>query len=99
MAHTFTAIVEKPMGDGGWHIVIIPPEINQKLRDEISKKGNIPVLVTIGKTTYPATTMSMGQQRWFVPVAAQIRTAEHIVEGSQVSIIIEPDVSRLTAQD
>lgn len=96
--HTFTAKVEKPMGEDGWHVVMIPPEINQKLRGEISKKGNIPVLVTIGKTTYPATTMSMGQQRWFFPIAAKIRAVEGITVGDQISITIAPDSDRLAAK-
>lgn len=96
--HTFTAKVEKPMGEDGWHVVMIPPEINKKLRDEISKKGNIPVLVTIGKTTYPATTMSMGRQRWFFPIAAKIRAAEGITVDDQISVTVTPDSDRLPAK-
>lgn len=92
----FSGKVEKVMGEGGWHVVVLPPEITQRLRDEAGKNGNVPVMVTIGKTTYPTTIMSMGQQRWFFAVKADVRKAENITDGDTVTISIEPDLKRMT---
>lgn len=92
----FSGKVEKVMGEGGWHVVVLPPEITQRLRDKAGKNGNVPVMVTIGKTTYPTTIMSMGQQRWFFAVKADVRKAENITDGDTVTISIEPDLKRMT---
>lgn len=91
----FSSKVEKVMGEGGWHVIVLPPEITQQLRDEAGKNGNVPVIVTIGKTTYPTTIMSMGQQRWFFAVKAAVRMAEAINDGDAVAVTIVPDVERI----
>lgn len=95
MALTFSAKLEKVPTEGGWHIVQIPSDILGKLRDEAGKNGNVPVYVEVGRTTWPSTTMSMGEQRWFVAVKADVRQAENIVEGDIVSVKITPDFERL----
>ena len=92
----FSAKVEKVMGEGGWHVVLLPSEITGKLHDESGKNGNVPVIVTIGKSTYPTTIMSMGDQRWFFAVKAAVRKAEGIANGDTVSVAIVPDVGRLS---
>jgi len=91
----FTATVEKTSGKGGWHFVRIPDGVHADLRDISGKSGNVPVLVTIGKSTWQSTTMSMGEQRWFVAVKADIRKTENISEGDAVSIHIAPDFERI----
>ncbi len=91
----FTAAVEKTPGKGGWHYVRIPDNVRSGLRSASGKNGNVPVLVTIGKSTWPSTTMSMGGQRWFVAVKADIRKTENILEGDTVSIRIVPNLERI----
>ena len=91
----FSSKVEKVMGEGGWHVIVLPPEITRQLRDEAGKNGNVPVIVTIGKTTYPTTIMSMGQQRWFFAVKAAVRKAETINDGDAIAVTIVPDVERI----
>lgn len=93
---SFRAKVEKVMGEGGWHIVLLPDDITTKLREDTGKKGNVPVVVTIGKSTYPTTIMSMGDQRWFVAIKAAIRKAENIQSGDTVQVYIAPDFDRLS---
>lgn len=92
---SFNAKVEKVVGEGGWHIVLLPPEILSQLRDEAGKNGNVPVMVTIGETTYSTTIMSMGQQRWFFAVNATVRKVEDISDGDEVLVSILPDFKKL----
>ncbi len=91
----FSGKVKKVMGEGGWHIVLLPADITQQLRNDAGKNGNVPVLVTIGKTIYPTTIMSMGEQRWFFAVSAKIRKAENVADGDAISVSIRPDFDRL----
>jgi hypothetical protein len=39
--------------------------------------------------------MSMGEQRWFVAVKADIRKTENVSEGDTVSVRIAPDIERI----
>ncbi|MNH49982.1 hypothetical protein D3C73_15820 [compost metagenome] len=91
----FTATLEKTPGKGGWHYVRIPDDIHSGLREMSGKNGNVPVQVAIGKSAWMSTTMSMGEQRWFVAVKADVRKDENIFEGDEVSVGVAPDVDRL----
>jgi hypothetical protein len=91
----FTATVEKTPGKSGWHYVRISDDIRADLREISGKSGNVPVVVTIGKSTWPSTTMSMGEQRWFVAVKADIRKTEGVSEGDTISVRIAPDIERI----
>ena len=92
---TFRASVEKIGGEDGWHIVRLPNDIVTKLREQSAKKGNLPVVCQIGKTKWTSTSMSMGEQQWFVAVKASIRTAENLKVGDRVEVTIQPDAARL----
>lgn len=91
----FTATLEKAQSEGGWHYVRLTPEVCEQLREMSGKNGNVPVIMTIGKTSWPSTTMSMGEQQWFVAVKAEVRKAESIAEGDNVTVKIAPDTDRL----
>lgn len=92
---TFSNAVEKVTGEGGWHIVRLPDDVLALLKEMSGKKGNVPVVVTIGKTTYPTTIMSMGNQQWFFAVKSEVRKAESINEGDTVQVGIVPDFERI----
>ena len=91
----YTTQIEKTPHAGGWHYIRLSDEVRSELRILSGKNGNVPVLMTIGKSTWPSTTMSMGEQQWFVAVKADVRTAENIAEGDTVSVTITPDFERL----
>lgn len=95
IAITFTATIEKISGTGGWHYVRLSDKVRSDLKSMTGKNGNVPIHVTIGKTSWSSTTMSMGQQQWFVAVKAAVRKAEDLAEGSAVSVDITPDFDRL----
>jgi len=94
-AITFSAKIEKVSSEGEWHIIRVPDDVHVKLQSTSSKNGNVPVTVNIGSTTWPSTTMSMGQQRWFIGVKAKVRHAENITEGGTISVTMTPDPTRL----
>ena len=72
-----------------------PDDVVKKLREQAGKKGNVPVLLTVGKSTWSSTIMSMGNQQWFVAVKADVRKNEAIGEGDMVSVQIITDFDRL----
>lgn len=94
----FTAKVEKAPSASGWHFVRLPEDVLTGLRESSGRNGNVPVIVTIGKTTYPTTTMSMGSQQWFFAIKAEIRKVEAIAEGDTVKVRITPDSKRLNKE-
>jgi hypothetical protein len=94
-AITFSATIEKVPGEGGWHIIRLPDDMLLKLRAAAGKNGNVPILATLGKTTWPTTIMSMGDQRWFFAVSAPVRKAEGLSEGDNVTVLMTPDMVKL----
>jgi hypothetical protein len=94
-AITFSATIEKVPGEGGWHIIRLPDDMLLKLRAAAGKNGNVPILATLGKTTWPTTIMSMGEQRWFFAVSAPVRKAEGLSEGDNVTVLMTPDMVKL----
>jgi hypothetical protein len=90
-----SAVIHKVDNTGGWHYILIPGDTHISLREWAGKKGNIPVKVRLGKTTWSSTTMSMGEQRWFFAIKAEVRAAEKVGEGDQVTVQIEPDFARI----
>lgn len=92
---SLTATVEKSGGKGGWHYVRLTKGVCDKLKQQSGKNGNIPVLVKVGKTTWPSTTMSMGQQRWFVAINSEVRKAESIFVGDAIVLGISADQKRI----
>lgn len=92
---SFTATVEKVPTEGGWHIIRLSKDVLQALRAAADKNGNVPIMATIGKTTWPTTIMSSGQQQWFFAVNAKVRKAENVTKSDNVSVIIKPDETRL----
>lgn len=91
----FTAKVEKVQSEGGWHIIRLTPDVLRSLREAAGKNGNVPILVTIGKATWPTTIMSMGEQQWFFAINAATRKSENTAEGDVVSVTMVPDFEKL----
>lgn len=92
-------VIEEAPGGGGWCFVRLPGDIREELETQSGKKGPVPVMVKIGKTSYSTTTMSMGEGQWFVAVKAAVRKAELLNEGDAVMMLIEPDLVRLSQKD
>ena len=91
----FAAKIEKSPNPGGWHYVLIGDEVREKLREMTGKNGNVPVLMSTGASSWPSTTMSLGNQKWFVAIKAEVRKTENISEGDIISLAISPDQTRL----
>lgn len=91
----FKAKLEKIPEKGGWHFVRISDDACKELREIAGKNGNVPVVAKIGKTQWPSTLMSMGNQQWFIAVKLEVRKAESIKEGDELVMKLAPDIDRL----
>lgn len=91
----FTATVEKFSHKGGWHFVRLTQDLLEELRKLAGKNGNVPILATVGGTTWKTTIMSMGEQQWFFALGADVRKTENISEGDAVVVKITPDFTKL----
>lgn len=94
---SFPATIEKMPDVGGWHFIRLPASTLADLRASSNKNGTIPILVTIGDSTWPTTIMSMGEQRWFFAVGADIRKDESLGEGDKVPVQVRVDRDRLAS--
>ncbi len=92
---SFKTTLKRVPEKGGWHYLMPPDKVVVTLREQAGKKGNIPVLATIGTSTWPSTIMSMGNQQWFAAVKADVRKNEQLSEGDTVTVKITPDFGRL----
>lgn len=91
----FTSTVEKSPNKGGWHYAGLSQDMLNNLRAYAGKNGSLPVVVTLGKTTYPTTVMSRGNQQWYVAIKSDVREAENVHEGDTITLRISPDFTRI----
>lgn len=81
-------------GPAPWYFVTVPEpismEINTVSRSVSYGWGMIPVTAEIGKTRWQ-TAMFPKDGRYILPLKAKVRTAEKILEGDWVSILMEVD--------
>jgi hypothetical protein len=92
---TFTTTLEKVAGVGGWYIVRLPAGVLEKMKIASGKNGNQPVIVSVGKSSWPSTTMSMGNQQWFIAIKSSVRKHENLGAGDSVTVRLVPDTDRL----
>jgi len=76
-----------------WHFITVPKEISDEIRFFIGdfKKGwgSVPVTATIGKTTWKTSIFPDKETHcYFLPLKADVRNAENIGEGDEVSFVI-----------
>ena len=79
-------------GPAPWYFVTVPAEESRDL-NEISAVvtygwGMIPVQVRIGKTTWK-TSLWPKDDRYIVPIKADVRKAENLEEGDKVTVRLQ----------
>lgn len=92
MKFTFNGKAWLYPGKAGWHFVTI----NKKDSDEIKKEnvwprsgfGSIPVLVTIGKTSWK-TSIFPDKDSFLLPLKKGVRVKEGIKKGDSATVTIE----------
>lgn len=84
-------------GKGSWHFVSIPKETSQDIRKMFGYLsggwGSIPVSATIGATTWATSIFpDTKTETYLIPVKAEVRKKEKLVEGNLVNLKLEVKV-------
>ena len=81
-------------GNAAWHFVTLPFDVTDEI-DEITSGrtngfGSVRVKVTIGRTSWATSVFpDKGRESFILPVKAQVRKAEALVEGADARIRLE----------
>ena len=93
--HTFT--LKSPVllypGMSGWHFVSVPQKESKKIRKEFGQHakgwGSLPVLVTIGKTSWQTSIFPDKKSgTYLLPLKAQVRKKEEIFAEDKIRFSI-----------
>ncbi|MBI5421570.1 DUF1905 domain-containing protein [Candidatus Peregrinibacteria bacterium] len=79
-------------GKASWHFVTIPAELSARIKgfDDPRRKGfrHMPVIVTIGSTTWRTSIFPEKKGTYLLPLKAEVRKKEGIAENDQIRITI-----------
>ena len=97
MSQTFYKLKAKVWqyaGVGGWHFITLPKKQSAEIKSGFGNMqkpwGSLPVLVTIGKTSWKTSIFPEKKSGAFLlPVKAEVRKKENIVEGETITITLE----------
>ncbi len=82
----FTAKVWKWPGDGAWHFVTLPREYFKSIREQ-QGKGMVPIIATIGKTSWSAKLFPHIQDKsYLLALKKSVRTTEDVWDGEEVHV-------------
>lgn len=80
-------------GPGSWHFITLPPkqarEIKASQRGRRKGWGSVPVIATIGKTTWKTSVFPDGASSYVLPVKAEVRKREDLREGMTFVVRLE----------
>ena len=81
-------------GMAGWHFVTIPRKQSNEIKDLFSGMaggwGSLPVIVTIGKTSWKTSIFPDKKAgAYLLPLKAEVRKKEKILSGDKISFSIE----------
>ena len=98
MELTFTALLWRWQGDApaAWQFVTLPEEIGAQVKFVIGKRkgfGMVRLKATIGKTSWKTSIFPDKKSGSFLlPVKADVRKAEKLVDGQSVKVTLVLDV-------
>jgi hypothetical protein len=80
-------------GMSGWHFVGIPKKESEEIKKERKAKagfGSVPVVVTVGKTTWKTSIFPDKRTgTYLLPIKAEVRKKENIFSGEIVALTIQ----------
>ncbi len=80
-----------------WYYVVIPEKLYKGF-PKVRAFGMMPVVATVGKTSWKTALLPLGkyggESQYFVALKASVRRKEGIVEGDIISISFASDLSR-----
>ncbi len=92
--YTFQALIWLwPSEKASWHFVTLPKETGAQVRADYAKPkrgwGSIPVVVTIGKTTWKTSIFpDKKRDTYILPIKAEVRKKEDIGQDDKVDLSI-----------
>src|SRR5688500_9043460 len=96
---TFDANVWRHPGDAAWHFVTIPSEISDEIQARTGGDGRafgtVPVTVRLGETEWSTSLFAdTHRDAYLMPIKAQIRRKERLVDGDAARLTIIIDDAR-----
>lgn len=83
-----------PGETANWHFIPITKNVGQEIKEKYGQNhrgfGSLPVLVTIGKTTWTTSIFpNKSSGSYILPIKAKVRSLEAIEAGEKVDFLIE----------
>lgn len=93
-AYVIGAKIWRYEGPSAWYFVTMPVEISEEIKEVFGKLsagwGSLPVRVTIGNTTWKTSIFyDTKHQAYLLPIKADVRRIENLLEGNDVEVRIE----------
>jgi len=81
-------------GQGGWHFVSVPKKLSAEIKTSFDSRskgwGSLPVLVTVGKTSWKTSIFPDKKAgAYLLPLKADIRKKEKICDGDTIRLTLE----------
>jgi hypothetical protein len=83
---SFSGIVQKFPGSGGWVYVAVPPKYTKELKMSRRAWGMYPITAGIGTTLWKTKLMMKKGGDFFVALKADVRNKEKIAVGDRVPV-------------
>jgi hypothetical protein len=89
--YTFESVVWLYPGMAGWRFISLPKEVSEEIRMKYGNSmkgwGSIPVIVTVGKTTWETSVFpDKKSQSYLLPMKLEVRKKEGIMDGDKIDL-------------
>lgn len=88
---SFTRIVQKFPGRGGWVYVAVPQKYAKELKEQRRAWGMYPIVARVGETSWKTKLMMKKGGDFFVALKALVRNKEKIAVGDPVTVFFKLD--------
>ncbi len=81
-------------GMAGWHFATVPNDISKDIKQHFGDRkrgwGSLPIIVTLGKTSWKTSIFPDKESGGYVfPLKAEVRKKENIVADKKINLMIE----------
>lgn len=83
---SFSGIVQKFLGSGGWVYVAVPKKYTIELKHKRRAWGMYPIIAHVGKTSWKTKLMMKKGGDFFVALKTTVRNKEKIAVGDRVTV-------------
>jgi hypothetical protein len=70
---------------GGWHFIRVP-KVYTEMTKGMAIRGLVPIIATIGKTSWKTSLLPMGNGTHFIALNAKVRKSETLEIGQRIKI-------------